>query len=821
MGALEELVVALGFDYRGDGDARRFQQELKRTESGLQSFAANAGKIAAAAGAALATAFTGLSVSAGRAAIDFEDQMTEIQKKAGATAEQMAKVRDQILTLAEGGEVASSIEEISAAFERGAAAGLPLDGLRDFALLSTKAADAFGMSAEQVGNAFAGFEKVLGVPRAELERVADLINHLADSGIADESDIVTFMDSVGAMAKTVGLSVEETAAFGAALANLKVPAGEAATAMNAILTKLVAPEALSGKATGAMKDLVGDVDAFARALSEDADTAILGLIDRLKGLDAAERAGTIANIFGMEHVDVVSQMVEGSGELRRNLHEAGEESLWLGSLQKSYNLKLDDTSSKMKIFWNGLKGWLISIGDRGLPILNRALDTVRDLMTRLRRDGTLDKVADGFESIWLTAEHLAIQSYRIGRGFYYAADGVAALLAKATGLPKALAGVAAGAGALGMTKIGRSLMMGAIGQLARKSPLIMAALAIDDIVSELNGDESYIGELEGGKEAVAAIKKNFEDARRAADGLAGTINDVFGFGREAGQTQIDALLAGIKSFAQGEYVKAVEDLAGAVQGLADNLRTISDVLKNPEAAFQRFADAAIAQIDRIIAYLDNRFGGALSALQLRPTNEGEIVGSDGTVFKDGGVGEKQSRKALSLRESIVGRAFLGDPEDPATSRVSGGWDATKGNGSASASVTPGNLMELGDRVITTIKVLPDIIRTLLGSAPRVDSSFNAEQMAQGLENIRARLESMNGTQASQSIQSTIAPQDNRQFPVTVNSTVNQTIQQSTQAPAAAARAVAAAIAQASTPARIRGGAAAPVPARLQGSAGTP
>lgn len=588
MAVVDELVAIFRFDLRGEGEARKFQRTLRQTEVGMQSFAANAAKFGAAAAAAIGTAFAGLTVTMSNAAIDFEDQMTGIQKKAGASAEQMAKVRDQILTLAGSGEVASPIEEISSAFERGAAAGLPLDDLREFAILSTKAADAFEMSAAEVGDAFAGFEKVLGVPRAELEKVADLVNHLADSGIADESEIVRFMDRSGAMAKTLGLSVQETAAFGAALANLKVPAGMASTAMNAIMTKLVAPEALSGKATGAMRDLVGDVDAFARALDEDADKAIVAFLQRLKGLDNAERAGAIANIFGLEHVDVVSQMVEGLDEVKRNLHEAGVESLWLGSLQRSYNLKLDDTSSKFRIFGNNMKAWLITIGDRALPILNRSLDTISEFMVRMRRDGVLGKVAEGFQGVWETAEHLAVQAYRIGRGFYYAADGIVALTAKATGLSKSMAAAGLGAGLLATSALGRRAMLA----VARRVPMVAAMLVLDDIISGLNGDNSLVGSLDGGQEALDGIKKNFAEVQVAADELAGTVNDIFGLKQVDGETALDTMMRSLKDYMKTDAVNALRGIGQMITDLTDALRDINEKLG---WAMERFGFGAKAQ----------------------------------------------------------------------------------------------------------------------------------------------------------------------------------------------------------------------------------
>lgn len=317
-------------------------------------------------------------------AADFETALTNIQKKAGATAVQTAKLGEEIKALATSGELAVPIEEIAAAYERGAAAGIPLDELRAFASLSAKAADAFEMSATDVANASAGFTNVLKVPRAEMERYFDLINGLADSGIADESGIVDYIDQAGAMAKTFGLSAQETAAFGAALANLKVSAAKGATATNAIFTRLMAPDALSGDAREAYYRLIKDDKKFKKQLaSGKADEAFVGVLDSLRAMNKEARTGVIVELFGQDHLDVMTQMVEGADELKRNLaYAAGTD--WFGSLDKSYKLKLDDFWSQWQLLKNDLATAAIDVGTAGMPVLKAGLQGARDLIGQIR-----------------------------------------------------------------------------------------------------------------------------------------------------------------------------------------------------------------------------------------------------------------------------------------------------------------------------------------------------------------------------------------------------------------------------------------------------
>lgn len=573
---IDELIALLGFETKGEGELQKFNRGLEQAEQKAHAVARRIdtlsvavgsffGNIAANITTKLASAIGSLPGDMTRAAADFESLLTGIEKKSGATAEQMKAIGREILDLAMSGQLASSIEEIGAAYERGAAAGLPIDELREFALLSTKAADAFEMSAEATGNAFVGFQKVLGVAAEDLERVADLINYLADSGIADERDIVAFMDSAGALAKTVGLSVEETAALGAALVNLKVPAGEAATAMNSVLTKLIAPQSLSKKAKAAFEEVVGDAGKFAKSMAEDADAAIVGLLEKFAALDSSERAGAIAEIFGLHHADVVQQLVAGVDELKRNLTEAKNEAAWLGSLQNTYAMKLDDFWSKSQRFWNNTKGLLTILGERTLPIFGSALDAMSDYIHRMAFDGSLEKVAVYFEKALRSAKDFGENVWSAGRFIFDAADGVTELISKVTGLNKAWSTGVLGAAVVGSTATGRA----GLKWLAARFPAVAGIILLEDIVAGLSGKDSYIANLAGGREAFDRLGQSWSTLGAAAEKLGTSIERISG-------GTLPAWMTSPQEWMDRALVRFVQDLAGALDGLANAVNALAD-----------------------------------------------------------------------------------------------------------------------------------------------------------------------------------------------------------------------------------------------------
>lgn len=347
-----------------------------RMSGALGMMAARAGAVAGP----LAAAFGAREVVS--SAASFESSLTEIQKKAGTTAEETAAIGEEIKALATSGDLAVPIDEIAAAYERGAAAGIPIAELKEFARLSAMAADAFEMSAADVGNAAAGFQTNLGIPIAEMERYFDLINGLADAGIADESEIVTFLDKVGAKLKSFGLGVDESAALGASLLNLKMPADVAARAMDTLTTKLLTPNATK-TSRKAFEELYGSAEGITDLLREDTNEALLDFLKRIERLDKFKRAELLTDILGQGFSGEVGALAGGLDEVIRNLEYARGQD-WFGSLSKSYKLKLDDLSSQWQLTKNSLEELAIDLGTMGMPAFKAGLEGARDLVAEIQ-----------------------------------------------------------------------------------------------------------------------------------------------------------------------------------------------------------------------------------------------------------------------------------------------------------------------------------------------------------------------------------------------------------------------------------------------------
>lgn len=321
---------------------------------------------------------------AATAAADFQSQLTAIQKKAGISADETARLGKEALALATSGELATSIDEIMSAYERGAAAGIPLDELREFARLSAMAADAFEMSAEDVGNAAAGFQVGLGVTMEQMEAYFGLINKLADSGISSESGIINFLDRAGANMKLFGLSAEQAAAYAATLGNIKMPPEVAARMMNTLTSKLLAPG--SKKAHAALKGIVGNVGEFNALLKKDANAALELFLENVSKLDKFESAELLTGLLGQGFADEVLRLSNAMEEVRRNQEIARDRAGWENGLEQTYKLKLDDFWSQWQLLENAVKKLGIDLGTMAMPTLTAALEGARGIIAEIGQE---------------------------------------------------------------------------------------------------------------------------------------------------------------------------------------------------------------------------------------------------------------------------------------------------------------------------------------------------------------------------------------------------------------------------------------------------
>lgn len=220
--------------------------------------------------------------------------------------------------------------------------------------------------------------------------------------------------------------------------------------------------------------------------------------------------------------------------------------------------------------------FLKSIADAGYyeDVKRRFRDMV-GVIDVWRERGYLDRAAQGI-SKFLTgsmqfAERIGKIFWDIGRAAYYSAAGITDLISRITGLNTAASVGVLGAAVLGSTGTGRALLLA----LAKKMPALGAFLLVEDLMSGLRGDDSYIGSLEGGQEALDKIKVSSSE-------LAAAIKDL----TSAFDGLLDFDFAGFSwgKFINDEIVRFVRELSAEIENLKAGILWLRENVVDPVGA---------------------------------------------------------------------------------------------------------------------------------------------------------------------------------------------------------------------------------------------
>lgn len=223
----------------------------------------------AAVGAAALGAAIGLSA---KAAIDFESSMADVRKVVSGieTPEAFAEISNEIIGLSNRLPIAAKgFAEIYAAAGQ---AGIAREDLKQFAEQVAQTAIAFDMTAEEAGTAMAKIKTSLGLSLPELQNLTDAMNHLSNNTASTAKDIVEFTLRAGQAGQLVGLSAEQTAAFGSAMIAAGANTEVAATSFNNMVKALSRGPSMTERQIGALQKLgyvqEGAADAEQRLTTE-------------------------------------------------------------------------------------------------------------------------------------------------------------------------------------------------------------------------------------------------------------------------------------------------------------------------------------------------------------------------------------------------------------------------------------------------------------------------------------------------------------------------------------------------------------------------
>ncbi|WP_265017107.1 phage tail tape measure protein [Wolbachia endosymbiont (group B) of Endotricha flammealis] len=359
--------------------ANRLRSQYSKLNSAIKKRDMFLGRKAHFKSQMLETAGLALTLAAPiKVAIDFESAMADVKKVVKfQNDEEINKFSENIKKLSR--EIPLSATELAQIAASGGQLGIQKDKLIGFTTTVAKMATAFDMSAEEAGDSIAKLANVYGIEVAGMERVGNIINHLSDNSAAKAGDMVKALAIVGGTAKQFGLDIKETSSLVNAFISLGKQPAKAATAINALLSKLQTAEGQSKEFKAALEDMGITAEEMTQMIRKNGQEALLYFFETLEKVDKQERSQILLDLFGQEYQDDIALLVGSLKNYKDAINHLADEEEFKQSMQEEFNNRAATTANNLRLLRNAIAEVGMNLGSVMLPPLKWISNILREI----------------------------------------------------------------------------------------------------------------------------------------------------------------------------------------------------------------------------------------------------------------------------------------------------------------------------------------------------------------------------------------------------------------------------------------------------------
>ncbi|MFK7059553.1 phage tail tape measure protein [Flavobacterium oreochromis] len=327
-----------------------------------------------------------LFVNATKQASDWHTQLAEVNVTAGMSQKELQGLSNKLLDI--GARNIAPLEEVPKAFNRIISAGLDVNQSMQALEPTLRAAKAGFTDIETVASAGIGTMMSSG---KDINQVYDVLFQTVKAGNASFKDIAHYLPKVVPLARKLGYELEDTAGAFASLTT-KLSAEQSTTALQGIMRSLANPDVAIGKTDKTGKMVSGfkslGIEVFnASGKIRPMVEIIEQLNHKMEGLTDVERSKQFSKL-GLDEsaslgFSVLMQDIEGLKKATDGAFNS------VGALNKAYFDSLTPLE-QWAIIQNQAKAMMIKLGEKILPIVAGALNTLRPV---------IDAVYNNFDDI--------------------------------------------------------------------------------------------------------------------------------------------------------------------------------------------------------------------------------------------------------------------------------------------------------------------------------------------------------------------------------------------------------------------------------------
>ncbi|HOC93339.1 MAG TPA: phage tail tape measure protein [bacterium] len=315
---------------------------------------------------------------------DFEEAMIGVQKTTGMADAELKKLGDQFLTMS--ARMPNSARELANIGEIGGQLGISgVENLSAFTDTVAKLASVSEFSAEEGGAALAKIANQFKIPIQQAKNMGSVLNELSNISTATAPTIAELTSRMAGAGSSLGLTMPQISAIGAALTDMGVSSEVGGTAMSDMFMEMM-------KRTDQYAKVAGVSTAeFKQLIEKDAYGALTKFASGLQKFDKFQVADMLTDlgIGGARGTDVLLKLVEanksvnGQQSLLGRFVDTSNKAFAEGtSLQREYDNSLKGMNAQLKIAWNSIVAVAISIGQQLAPYITQAAKAVSSFLRK-------------------------------------------------------------------------------------------------------------------------------------------------------------------------------------------------------------------------------------------------------------------------------------------------------------------------------------------------------------------------------------------------------------------------------------------------------
>lgn len=299
-------------------DISNFTSQLNLAQSQAQRLALESsksfqiGSALTGLGKGLTTAVTlplmGFAAASIKVGNEFQAQMSRVQAIAGATAEELGRMKTQAIDL--GAKTAFSAKEAAQGMENLASAGFQVNEIMDAMPGVLDLAAVSGGDVAASSEAMASSLRAFGLEAGQAGHVADVFARAAADTNAETSDMAEAMKYVAPVAHSMGLSLEETAASIGIMADAGIKGSQAGTTLRGALSRIAKPTKAMTKSMQELGVSFYDANGNMIPLREQ----IAQLKTATAGLTQEERNRHIVTLYGQNSLSGMLALLDAGPE---------------------------------------------------------------------------------------------------------------------------------------------------------------------------------------------------------------------------------------------------------------------------------------------------------------------------------------------------------------------------------------------------------------------------------------------------------------------------------------------------------------------------